>query len=118
MLDRAGGGNYQTLINNALREYIQGARLETVVRQAVRDEVKAARAALAKTRENPAGVSAHATDAQLPTLLPQPAPTTNAILSKSRATGVPGSRARKRSTPNWTISRWAFSRHLRYLIAE
>jgi hypothetical protein len=49
IVDRAGGGNYQTLINNALREYIQGASLETVVRQAVRDEVKAARAALART---------------------------------------------------------------------
>jgi len=24
MVDRAGGGNYQTLINNALREYIRG----------------------------------------------------------------------------------------------
>lgn len=47
--DRAGGGNYQALINDALREYIQGARLETVVRRAVREEVKAARVALAKT---------------------------------------------------------------------
>ena len=27
-VDRAGGGNYQSLINDALREYIQGARLE------------------------------------------------------------------------------------------
>jgi uncharacterized protein (DUF4415 family) len=42
-VDRAGGGNYQTLINDALREYIQGARLETVVRRAVRKEVKAMR---------------------------------------------------------------------------
>ena len=42
IVDRAGGGNYQTLINNALREYMQGARLETVVRQALRKEVKAA----------------------------------------------------------------------------
>jgi uncharacterized protein (DUF4415 family) len=41
--DRAGGANYQTLINDALREYIQGARLETVVRQAVRKEVRAVR---------------------------------------------------------------------------
>jgi uncharacterized protein (DUF4415 family) len=43
IVDRAGGGNYQTLINDALREYIQGARLETVVRQAVRKEVRAVR---------------------------------------------------------------------------
>jgi len=48
-VDRAGGGNYQTLINDALREYIRGARLEAVVRKAVRDEVKTARQALIKT---------------------------------------------------------------------
>jgi uncharacterized protein (DUF4415 family) len=36
VVDRAGGGNYQTLINDALREYIRGARLEAVVRRAVR----------------------------------------------------------------------------------
>ncbi len=42
IVDRAGGGNYQTLINNALREHIVGSRLETVVRQAVRKELKAA----------------------------------------------------------------------------
>ena len=48
-VDRAGGGSYQTLINDALREYIQGARLETVIRQAVRKEVKAVREDLLKT---------------------------------------------------------------------
>ncbi len=47
-VDRAGGGNYQTLINEALREYIRGARLETVVRRAVRAEVGAMRESLAK----------------------------------------------------------------------
>jgi uncharacterized protein (DUF4415 family) len=49
VVDRAGGGNYQTLINNALREHIRGARLETVVRRAVRDEVKAVKQALVRT---------------------------------------------------------------------
>ena len=49
LVDRAGGGNYQTMINAALREYIQGARLETVVRRAVRKEVEAVRDALART---------------------------------------------------------------------
>jgi metal-responsive CopG/Arc/MetJ family transcriptional regulator len=44
IVDRAGGGNYQTMINAALREYIQGARLEAVVRRAVRKEVEAIRA--------------------------------------------------------------------------
>jgi len=48
-VDRAGGGNYQTLINAALREYIQGARLEAVVRRAVRKEVQAVREAIART---------------------------------------------------------------------
>jgi uncharacterized protein (DUF4415 family) len=44
-----GGGNYQTLINDALREYIRGARLEKIVRQAVRQEVGAMKEALLKT---------------------------------------------------------------------
>ena len=48
-VERAGGGNYQTLINDALREYIRGGRLETVVRRAVREEVVAMKEALAKT---------------------------------------------------------------------
>ena len=49
IVDRAGGGNYQTMINAALREYIQGARLEVVVRRAVRKEVEAVKEALART---------------------------------------------------------------------
>jgi uncharacterized protein (DUF4415 family) len=44
-----GGGNYQTLINDALREYTRGARLEKVVRQAVREEIGAMKEALVKT---------------------------------------------------------------------
>jgi uncharacterized protein (DUF4415 family) len=44
-----GGGNYQTLINDALREHLRGSRLETVVRQAVRDEMKSVREALVRT---------------------------------------------------------------------
>jgi len=43
------GGNYQTLINDALREYIRGARIEKVVRRAVREEVGAMKEALMKT---------------------------------------------------------------------
>ncbi len=40
----AGGGNYQTLINNALREYIAGknAPLEDTLRRVVRDELQRA----------------------------------------------------------------------------
>jgi len=39
---KAGGGNYQTLINHALREYIKKRpeSLEEVVRCVVREEVK------------------------------------------------------------------------------
>jgi hypothetical protein len=44
-----GGGNYQTLINDALREHLRGSRLETVVRQAVRDEMKSVKEALVRT---------------------------------------------------------------------
>ncbi|HYB92485.1 MAG TPA: BrnA antitoxin family protein [Candidatus Binataceae bacterium] len=49
IVDRAGGGNYQTLINDALREYIRGARLEKVVRQAIREEVGAMKESSVKT---------------------------------------------------------------------
>ncbi len=37
----AGGGNYQTLINNALREYIeeQDKSLEATLRKVIRDEL-------------------------------------------------------------------------------
>lgn len=44
-----GWWQYQTLINDALREYIRGARLETVVRRAVREEVGVLKDALVKT---------------------------------------------------------------------
>ena len=39
---KAGGGNYQTLINHALREYIKKRpeSLEEVVRRVVREEVR------------------------------------------------------------------------------
>ena len=41
-VDARGGGNYQTLINHALREYIQQRRepLEDIVRRVVREELK------------------------------------------------------------------------------
>ena len=43
-VDAAGGGNYQTLINRALREYMMDKRelLEHVLRRVVREEVKRA----------------------------------------------------------------------------
>lgn len=39
-VEKAGGGNYQTLINQALRDHIRGARLETVLRRTLREELK------------------------------------------------------------------------------
>lgn len=43
-VDQAGGGNYQTLINDALRQYIARARepLEETVRRVVREEIRRA----------------------------------------------------------------------------
>jgi len=40
IVDQAGGGNYQTLINDALIEYIQQQSMLEVVRQAVREELQ------------------------------------------------------------------------------
>ena len=44
-VEAAGGGNYQTLINNALREYItrQQEPIEVILRRVVREELKAAK---------------------------------------------------------------------------
>ena len=42
-VERAGGGNYQTLINNALRAYIQGGQkptLEETLRRVIREELR------------------------------------------------------------------------------
>jgi uncharacterized protein (DUF4415 family) len=45
MVDEAGGGNYQTLINNALREYITNRQepIEMILRRVVREELTAAK---------------------------------------------------------------------------
>lgn len=42
--DRAGGGNYQTLINAALRQVIVNAQepLETTLRRVIREEIRRA----------------------------------------------------------------------------
>ncbi|MDH3376252.1 MAG: BrnA antitoxin family protein [Gammaproteobacteria bacterium] len=44
IVHEAGGGNYQTLINDALREHIQAKdrRLEKTLRKVIREELKAA----------------------------------------------------------------------------
>jgi uncharacterized protein (DUF4415 family) len=39
LVDKAGGGNYQTLINDALLEYIHRRSTVDVVRQVVREEL-------------------------------------------------------------------------------
>ena len=40
IVEQAGGGNYQTLINDALMLYIQQQSMLEVVRQAVREELQ------------------------------------------------------------------------------
>ena len=40
IVEQAGGGNYQTLINDALMVYIQQQSMLEVVRQAVREELQ------------------------------------------------------------------------------
>ena len=44
-VEESGGGNYQTLLNKALREYIQHREepIEKVLRRVVREELHAAR---------------------------------------------------------------------------
>jgi len=46
----AGGGNYQTLINHALREYVQNRKqpLEDILRRVVREELSASKTAKSK----------------------------------------------------------------------
>lgn len=39
LVDKAGGGNYQTLINDALLEHVHGRTTLDVVRQVVREEL-------------------------------------------------------------------------------
>ncbi len=45
-VNKAGGGNYQTMINSALREYVQKQTepLEKILRRVVREELKRASA--------------------------------------------------------------------------
>ena len=43
---RAGGGNYQTLINNALRSYLEAGQkptIEETLRRVIREELRTAR---------------------------------------------------------------------------
>ena len=44
IVHKSGGGNYQTLINDALREHIQAQDkgLEKTIRKVIREELKAA----------------------------------------------------------------------------
>ena len=43
-VEEAGGGNYQTLINNALREHIKNQQepIELILRRVVREELRSA----------------------------------------------------------------------------
>ena len=44
-VEKSGGGNYQTLINTALRHFVEGQQepLEKVLRKVLREELKAAK---------------------------------------------------------------------------
>jgi uncharacterized protein (DUF4415 family) len=45
LVDRAGGGNYQTMINDILRAYVEGKReptLEQTLRKIIREELRKA----------------------------------------------------------------------------
>ena len=55
-VEAAGGGNYQSLINDALRQVIESSRepLETVVRRVVRDELRRQPARRRAARRAPA----------------------------------------------------------------
>lgn len=39
-VEAMGGGSYQTLINQALRDHIRGADLEKILRQTLREELR------------------------------------------------------------------------------
>jgi len=43
VVDKAGGGNYQTLMNNALRDYVEGRspKFEDTLRRIIREELAA-----------------------------------------------------------------------------
>src|SRR3989304_3912831 len=61
LVDKAGGGNHQTLINEALLEYVHRRSTLDVVRQAVREELapygigRRSNTALQRTRRAPRG---------------------------------------------------------------
>ena len=54
-VERAGSGNYQTLINDALTAYIQQRSVMDAVRQVVREELAAPRAKPRQPRSKAAG---------------------------------------------------------------
>jgi hypothetical protein len=57
LVERAGGGNYQTLINDALVSQIQQGSMLDVVRQVVREEISAGKVSrLASRRSTGAAV--------------------------------------------------------------
>jgi uncharacterized protein (DUF4415 family) len=57
IVEKAGGGNYQTLINDALVEAIQRESMLDAVRQAVREEMGSGREKLRQPRRAASGRS-------------------------------------------------------------
>jgi uncharacterized protein (DUF4415 family) len=60
-VDKAGGGNYQTLINDALLEYIHRRSALDVVRQVLREELAAYRPGKRPTSRSGGGASSAVT---------------------------------------------------------
>ena len=54
LADKAGGGNYQTLINDALAEYLHQRTVLEAVRQVVREELHEAKAESRRPRQRSA----------------------------------------------------------------
>lgn len=52
LVEASGGGNYQTLINDALIAYIQQRSMLEAVRQVVREELSPSKAQATKQRRN------------------------------------------------------------------
>ena len=72
LVDKAGGGNYQTLINEALLEYVHRRSTLDVVRQAVREELA------------PYGVGRRSNTYEAPACQGQTAPVTKNVSSLRR----------------------------------
>jgi uncharacterized protein (DUF4415 family) len=66
LVDKAGGGNYQTLINDALLEHVHRRSTLEIVRQVVREELTSYRGGRGLTNPRGRGSAAEVRGARLP----------------------------------------------------